>query len=133
MWWVLFGLWSAGVTALSAMPGGTVNLPVFPHADKLAHFGMFFVGAFILAAALRQSFRWSPWVVVPAVIAVMAVLGAIDEWHQLFTPGRSGGDLGDWMADSLGGICGVLALYAWHGFVRLIIRPQSPAVTPAAD
>ena len=36
----------------------------------------------------------------------------LDEFHQLFTPGRSGGDVGDWIADTFGAFCGVL-LMGW--------------------
>ncbi|MFY8215032.1 MAG: VanZ family protein [Chthoniobacterales bacterium] len=105
----------------------------FTSADKVAHFGLFFVGAFILAAAMRRSFHWSPWIIIICVTVLMSALGAVDEWHQLHTPGRSGGDLGDWIADSLGGIGGAIALYAWHGFVRLIVRPRPTPIAPAAD
>jgi len=133
MWWVMFGLWCVGVTVLSAIPGGSVDIMTFSYADKVAHFGLFFVGAFLLAAAMRRSFRWAPWVAVPVVALIMAALGAADEWHQLHTPGRSGGDMGDWIANSLGGISGAVALYAWHGFVRLLVRSQPDPIAPTAD
>jgi UDP-2,3-diacylglucosamine pyrophosphatase LpxH len=38
----------------------------------------------------------------------VALFGATDEWHQYFVPGRSC-ELGDWVADSLGGGLGLLA------------------------
>jgi VanZ family protein len=33
-------------------------------------------------------------------------VGGLDEWHQTFTPGRSGGDVWDWLADMTGGFIG---------------------------
>jgi VanZ family protein len=45
--------------------------------------------------------------VIPAVILV-AVFGGLDEALQTLTPGRSGGDLDDWVADALGAAAGAL-------------------------
>ena len=45
-------------------------------------------------------------------VALISVFGMLDEFHQLFTPGRSGGDVGDWIADTFGAFCGVL-LMGW--------------------
>ena len=40
--------------------------------------------------------------------------GALDELWQEFTPGRSGGDLYDWIADALGATVGAaLTLVPW--------------------
>lgn len=133
MRWVIFGIWCAGVTILSSIPGGKIDTMKFVYSDKVAHFGMFFLGAFILTAAIRHSFKWSPWVIIPAVAIIMSLLGFLDEWHQIYTPKRSGADLGDWIADSLGGIAGAIALYACHGFVRLFVRRQPHSPAPTAD
>ena len=43
-------------------------------------------------------------------VAVISVFGMLDEYHQLFTPGRSGGDVGDWTADTFGAFCGALLM-----------------------
>jgi VanZ family protein len=43
---------------------------------------------------------------------------------QTFTPGRTGGDLYDWIADFLGGIAGALLTLPTHArLARLITRP----------
>lgn len=77
------------------------------HLDKIAHFGYFFGGGGLLAAflGLRQrvpaphgSFRNVFWL----VVLVGCVVGRLDEYHQSFTPGRTGNDIGDWLADILG-------------------------------
>jgi VanZ family protein len=45
-----------------------------------------------------------------------AVVGLFDEAHQLMTPGRSGMDAGDWLADVLGGTLALIpvAIVAWR-------------------
>lgn len=45
------------------------------------------------------------------------LVGIIDEYHQTFTPGRTGNDLGDWIADILGSIAG--ASYCYYMWKRL--------------
>ena len=49
----------------------------------------------------------SRWWLVPVVAAV---IGAFDEVHQVITPGRSGLDVADWVADVTGGLLAVAAL-----------------------
>ena len=49
-----------------------------------------------------------------ASLLAMALVGAVDEWHQCYTPGRSGGDPWDWTADVLGGAAGAWILRAIH-------------------
>lgn len=86
------------------------------HLDKLLHFGYFLGGGFLLAGwHFRLRPANPPWrrILWTAVIA-MAVIGGIDEWHQTHTPGRHGGDLWDWLADTLGGTTGALVLRAVH-------------------
>ena len=79
--------------------------PPFPHFDKLEHFGYFLGGGFLLTG---WNFRRKPGLtfmetLILTTVFVIAAIGFIDEWHQCFTPGRSGGDPGDWLADLLGG------------------------------
>jgi VanZ family protein len=90
-------------------------LPI-PHFDKLEHFGYFLIGGFLLSGGIftanpeRSSWKRIVWTTVIAIAAI----GCIDEWHQCFTPGRSGGDPWDWLADLLGGTAGALVLKAVH-------------------
>ncbi len=74
--------------------------------DKFLHFSAFALGGALLAAALHASFRW-PWRrLALCAAAVLALFGASDEWHQLYTPNRSGADVYDWLADALGALTG---------------------------
>jgi len=50
------------------------------------------------------------------VALVCSVIGRLDEYHQTFTPGRSGNDTGDWLADTLGGAAGAV-------FVLFLVLP----------
>lgn len=112
---VLLLLWFLGLWILSSLPGSDVSLPPVPYADKVAHFGYFLGGGFLLAWNLRTYLGWRLGVVVLVALAGMALVGAGDELHQLFTPGRSGADLGDWIADLLGGLTGALSFIFIHG------------------
>jgi VanZ family protein len=47
-------------------------------------------------------------------IVIIAIFGVIDEGLQTFTPGRTGGSLGDWGADVLGAAAGALASIPTH-------------------
>ena len=91
-------------------------MPDFPWKDKAIHFAFFAGGAFLMSAYLQAWWgqRWKRIFV--TTLIVFAILGAVDEWHQLSVVGRSGGDIFDWLADVLGTMGGVAALKGWHGF-----------------
>lgn len=107
-WWGV-GIWATAITILSWMrPDQIQEVAPFEMWDKAAHFSAFAAGAVNLALALCWSTAWS-WkrVAVLAVIAI-SVFGVVDEIHQLYTPNRSGADVFDWSADTLGALCGAL-------------------------
>ena len=107
-WWGV-GIWAAAITILSSMtPPQLEEIAPFEMWDKAAHFSAFAAGAVNLALALCWNTAW-PWkrVVVFTAIAI-SVFGAADEFHQLFTPNRSGADPYDWTADTLGALTGAL-------------------------
>lgn len=117
---ILLLLWFLGLWIFSSLPGSDVSLLPIPYADKVAHFGYFLGGGFLSAWSLRTYLGWRYGVVALVALAGMAVVGAGDELHQLFTPGRSGADLGDWIADLLGGLTGVLGFIFIH--VKIVSR-----------
>ena len=116
-WLAGFLLWFVVLWILSSMEGpGKIGQPI-DHLDKVGHFTYFFAGGGLLCAYF---FRLRPehpdWKsVIPTVIVVVALLGWLDEWHQTFTPGRSGNDPFDWLADTLGAAFGALTLKGYHG------------------
>ena len=48
-----------------------------------------------------------------------------DEFHQLYTPDRSGGDPADWTADCAGGVSGALVI-RWFYVRARDRRPPAP-------
>lgn len=80
-----------------AQPAAVGLIP--PPWDKLAHAGVFGAIAFLLHGGLR----------LPGWLAVMlaVLVGAGDEIHQSFLPGRAAG-LDDWLADLAGAVLAVL-------------------------
>jgi len=84
---------------LATLPGGI--------SDKTAHFAAYFV---LSALALRATSggRWTGVTVRSAVgaFAVAATYGALDELHQLMTPGRFAA-IDDWVADALGALSAI--------------------------
>jgi len=98
--------WAVTLWVLSSrsMPGGG---PKIPHFDKVAHLGYFTIGSFLfcrLLLLLRPG--WPRGSLLLATVCFALLVGAGDEFHQTFTPGRSGNDAGDLLADTLGGLLG---------------------------
>lgn len=108
--WLGALIWAGTVFWLSSRTGPEIEeINIFDVWDKAAHFTAFLAGAVPLACAFRWSFiQWSPKRVFFTTLAVIALYGALDELHQLFTPNRSGADIYDWTADALGGLAGAL-------------------------
>jgi VanZ family protein len=90
---------------------GSGEPPPLPHFDKVLHFTYFFGGG-ILAAGWLHALKPDWKRIVPVAVTLLAVLAFIDEWHQCYTPGRSGADPWDWLADLLGSYCGTRAFMA---------------------
>ncbi len=136
--WGAVALWAATIWWLSSNPVPELPDPAFeiPHLDKIVHFIAFGIGAFGTAWAARRSGLGRGAAQLLSIIAI-AAFGAIDEWHQLSTPGRTGGDLFDWLADCAGAIVGTLI--ALSLFLRFYVdahpsrsRPPRPATAPGA-
>ena len=121
--WITVAAWALGIFGLSSLTGPEVaKINVLDIWDKAAHFVAFAVGAMLLALALRWSTAWSWRRVALTTIVAISLFGATDEWHQLYTPHRSGADVGDWTADTLGAIAGAAFIHARHRFKN---RPAS--------
>lgn len=108
-WFTAFLVW---FTILWWLSSGVPDVPEglkFRASDKVLHFGYFFGGAGLLSAAifrLRPGLHASTRMLI--VIIVVTMVGAIDEIHQSYIPGRSGNDAGDLIADFVGAIVGAL-------------------------
>jgi VanZ family protein len=91
--------WASSRSDLTALPGGI--------SDKVAHFAAY---ALLSALALRAT-SGGRWAGVNARSAAWALLvacgyGALDELHQLVTPGRFAG-MDDWIADAAGALTAI--------------------------
>ena len=81
--------------------------PLFPHFDKVAHFGAYFVLSGLWLLAL--SWKTPPWSLSRIFILSLVFTvgyGTTDEIHQAFVPGRVA-SLADLMMDALGAITAV--------------------------
>ena len=83
---------------------GKVN--AVPHlAHKVEHFFYYGGMALLLACGLGRRWIWIALLAVPLV-------GALDEWHQLYIPGRHS-SAWDWATDVLGSIVALYVYYRW--------------------
>lgn len=110
--WLIPGISDAAI--------GTVRLVV----RKCAHLGEYAVLAWLVGAALHQSFnprRWQ-WSGRMAALALLVCLAYAlsDEWHQSFVPSRQA-TLRDVGIDALGALVMLTVLWAWN-------RRSPPAV-----
>ena len=108
LWRATYAVWFIVLCILSSMshPGPHVDVVGF---DKVEHFTYFLLGGLALGLALSVDGEMRPWLGWIILLAGSGV-GWFDEWHQSLTPGRSGLDLYDWVADSLGSAAAALAL-----------------------
>jgi VanZ family protein len=124
---VLLAVWGAGLFLVSSLPGNDVSLPPFPFADKIAHFVYFAAGGFLFAWLLRVFLPGPSRRLLAGTVIVFAAVGALDEIHQLFTPGRMGADPGDWLADVLGAAAGGGVFLMIYEFFTRRARQPAPA------
>jgi VanZ family protein len=109
------------IIALSSFGGVAIRNPLFENQDKVLHFFAFAVLAWTLALWIRPQ-RWlsHPWIYSLVVVVVVAVFGALDEYHQSFVPRREV-SFYDWVADVSGAIAAVIVFrfgHWWKAFWR---------------
>jgi VanZ family protein len=105
IYFTLLILWVAVTFLLTSIPNPRFEVP-FTYADKVAHFGIYGVMGFLCALWRRESGRPARGAALTA-LAFVALVGAVDEIHQYWIPGRSM-DFFDWFADASGGGIGAL-------------------------
>jgi VanZ family protein len=106
--WAPAAIWAAVILTLTSIPNPDFSAVSVTGADKVVHLGMYAVmGWLTLRAAWCSPRVWQTAVLVWLSVAAM---GAVDEWHQRFIPGRSA-DPRDWLADATGAGIGIAV--AW--------------------
>jgi VanZ family protein len=106
--WLAAGAWLLLQLTLTTLPA-SVFPPVSAHGlDRVAHFGMYFGLAVLVARAWLVGGR-RPHLLVLLWIGC-AILGAADELHQMLIPGRSA-EIGDWLMDLGGSAAGFIVGY----------------------
>lgn len=112
--------WAVAILVLSSLTPDELPREAFFLWDKLNHVLAFAVGGWLAATALRLSRPTMPVAgALVAAIVLIAAFGVLDETVQTLTPGRSGGNLGDWAADVVGAVLGgLLSLLSYQRICR---------------
>jgi hypothetical protein len=111
--WVPLAMWVVLIFIGSSIPHLTneeFGMP--PGSDKIVHVVEYLVLAVLFCRGFgvqRLGGRVSVWLL---VVAICLALGAIDEYHQRFIPGRDSNIL-DFAADVIGVLCGA-SLGVWR-------------------
>ena len=102
-------------------------MPDFRNSDKLVHFVCFGILAVCWSLWFSRG-SWQKSALRNAALCTLftSVYGAIDEFHQSFTPGRCAG-ADDWLADSLGAAIGAAACLL---IARLLRKTELQALSP---
>ena len=99
-------------------------------ADKLVHFGFYGVMGFLFVLWRREIGTGAVAAVVWAAIFA-ALLGAVDEVHQQWIPGRSM-EFPDWVADFAGGTAGGFCSAVAVSMIPDLLTPKDPPTSRAA-
>lgn len=110
--------WLGAILTATSVPKTVIPDVGFEFADKAVHFIMYGGLALLFARAMHNPPRTTRVRVVFASFLLVVAIGALDEWHQHFIQGRST-EFADWIADSSGGLTGVL-LWVIAGRVRAL-------------
>jgi VanZ family protein len=119
-------LWALAIFVASSIPSEDFpDLKIFSY-DKLIHFGVFLVLAFLTYRSLIHHTRFPHIARNPFLytVLIVAAYGAFDEIHQFIVPGRNP-DIFDFLADSSGALFAVLIAHYW---LRHHKPPQKPLV-----
>jgi VanZ family protein len=124
----MLAVWVALTLTLTSIPNSEVAM--FPGADKVAHFGFYGVVGFLFVLWRRETGSAAAGAVVWGAIFA-ALLGAVDEFHQQWVPGRSM-EFFDWVADFAGGTVGGFCSALAASMIPFLLTPKPPPSSRAA-
>lgn len=108
-------MWACVILWLSTLSPNKLPDAAFVFWDKVNHFAAFILGGWLATTALRTS---KPGLgrarIAVQAVAIIALFGFVDEMLQTLTPGRTGGDILDWIADVAGALTGALLSLTAH-------------------
>ena len=117
--------WAGAILWLSSLNPQELTEAAFLFWDKFNHFSAFALGGWLATSTLRVSRPLIPTATAIVLgILVVAAFGGVDESLQRFTPGRTGGDVYDWLADLLGAVTGALLSLPTRGRLERLLPPQ---------
>ncbi len=122
--------WVALTLTLTSIPNPEFG-PSFPGADKIAHFGFYGVAGFLFVLWRSEIGTGAAVAVVWAAIFA-ALLGAVDEFHQQWIPGRSM-ELLDWVTDFAGGTAGGFCSVVTASMIPALLTPKNPPSRTVTD
>ena len=125
--WLSFGLYSALVALLSLGPDSSMRTPRIPHADKLAHFGMYILMAVLLRRAMNRGIRARRAIM--AVTLICGGYGLLMEYGQLML--TMAGRTCEWqdaIANTAGAVVGAF-LFGRRRHARLTARGNAGCIT----
>ena len=112
--------WALLIFLLSSQPASRYDdasgtLDFIPHLDLIAHFGLYFVLAALVHAALRIYLPKRKSMLAVDTVVFCLLYGVSDEFHQAFVPGRSLSGI-DLLADVAGAVTAVTIWLAFNRF-----------------
>lgn len=106
--WALFTTWLVSIFYLASLPQKELpEILAVRFMDKVAHFFAFAMGGALLVAALQFGKR--PFGIPRRYFAIAFILliAVANEMYQLLIPSRSGADLADMSANTIGAVVGI--------------------------
>ncbi len=131
--WGAYICWAALLFMLSSQPPKDIVGMTFPYADKVLHFVYFGIGGFLFLWALSCGSNMRAGSRILLATGVAVAIGFLDEWHQMYTPGRYGGDFYDFAADVAGGLVGITAAFLIYEWIKKRFTPTPDSATPSGD
>ena len=124
LYFAMLTAWVVLTLTLTSIPNPQFG-PTFEGADKAAHFGFYGAAGFLFVLWRMESGKGAAAAVLYAAFFA-ALLGAVDEFHQQWVPGRAM-EFFDWVADFTGGSTGAFgAAVAVSQLPFLLTRKNQP-------
>ncbi len=107
------GSWALLIFVASSMPASRLPRLDVNMLDKWVHAAVFLVLGFLAARAAAASFPGLGRAAVLLGCGLSLLYGGLDEFHQMFVPGRFASGY-DWLADALGTFLGAALYLGWR-------------------